>query len=265
MRYRAKKHLGQHFLHDANLIAEIIRQAQIKSSDHVIEIGPGLGALTAGILGITKAIEVIEYDLDLIAPLRDKCAGLGIINITQQDVLTVDFTKLCHGKKTRLVGNLPYNISSLILFHLVQFSAHVQDMYFMLQKEIVERITASCNNKNYGRLSVMLQYHFVCQGLLNIPKDAFRPKPKVESQMLRLTPFNQKPYVAKNYLLFKSIVKQTFQHRRKTLKNTLKFFVKNPEVLENIPVNTQLRPENLSVANFVDLSNYLEAFACQPM
>ena len=265
MGYRAKKRLGQNFLNNTNIIAEIIAEAEIKPADYMIEIGPGLGALTAEILKITEAIEVIEYDQDLITPLRQKCHGLGTINITHQDVLTVDFKKFCHGKKMRVIGNLPYNIASLILFHLVQFSAHIEDMYFMLQKEVVERITASRNNKNYGRLSIMMQYHFICQGLLNISKEAFWPKPKVESQMLRLTPFKQKPYIANNYLLFKSIVKHTFQHRRKTLNNTLKLFVKDPDVLKNIPVDTRLRPENLSVANFVDLSNYLERFACQPM
>lgn len=264
MDYRAKKHLGQNFLNNSNIIAAIIAEAKVKVDDHVIEIGPGFGALTGEILGITKSIEVIEYDKDLITPLYKKCHHLGAINIHHQDILTVNFKNFYHRKKMRLIGNLPYNIACLVLFYLVQFNTYISDMYFMLQKEVVERIISRKNSKNYGRLSIMMQYHFLCEGLLTISREAFWPKPKVESQMLRLIPFMKKPYIAKNYSLFRDIVRNVFQHRRKKLKNTLQLFVKNPEILRNIPIDAGLRPENLSVADFVGLSNYLENYVCQP-
>ena len=260
MDYPVKKYLGQNFLNDSRVIDMIIAQSEIKPLDYIIEIGPGIGALTTKILAITKMIEVIEIDPDLINPLRQKCQGLGLIKITNQDVLMVDFKKFFHGKKIRLIGNLPYNIGTLILFHLVQFSAYFEDMYFMLQREVVERVISSHNNKSYGRLSVMMQYHFSVKGLLHISKESFWPKPKVESQMIRLIPFKKKPYIVNNYSLFESIVKHSFQYRRKTLNNTLKIFAKTSEVLKNIPIDTRMRPENLTVSNFVDLSNYLDRF-----
>ncbi|WP_116963168.1 16S rRNA (adenine(1518)-N(6)/adenine(1519)-N(6))-dimethyltransferase RsmA [Fastidiosibacter lacustris] len=260
--HKAKKSLGQNFLQDEQIIANIIHQAHITEKDQVIEIGPGLGALTRHILAITKEIQVIEFDTDVVLPLKAACAAYGKLNIRQQDVLTVNFNDFYQGQKIKLIGNLPYNISSPLLFHLIDYAQFFKDMHFMLQKEVVDRIVAYPSEKNYGRLSVMLQYHFKCEGLFDVPAHAFHPKPKVESRILRLTPYVKPPIIAKNYQLFSEIVKQTFQMRRKTLRNTLKVLVCR-EKMQSLPIDVSLRPENLSVSDFVMLSNYIGAHSCQ--
>lgn len=256
--HKAKKYLGQNFLQDENIIANIVHQSGVKSKDEVIEIGPGLGSLTSHILKITQAIQVIEVDEDMILPLKAACAIYGKLTIYQQDVLTVDFNDFYHGNKIKLIGNLPYNISSPILFHLTNYAKLFKDMHFMLQKEVVDRVAASASQKNYGRLSVMLQYYFNCEALFTVPATAFYPKPKVESRVLRLTPYTTLPFVANDYSFFSKVVKQAFQMRRKTLLNNLKALVPASK-LENLPVNLNLRPENLSVADFVNLSNHIGA------
>ncbi|MDA0910374.1 MAG: 16S rRNA (adenine(1518)-N(6)/adenine(1519)-N(6))-dimethyltransferase RsmA [Proteobacteria bacterium] len=256
--HKAKKSLGQNFLQDESIIANIVHQSGIKKDDDVIEIGPGLGALTRHILQITKAIQVIEFDEDVILPLKAACAMYGKLNICQQDVLTVNFNDFYHGEKIKLIGNLPYNISSPILFHLIEYAALFKDMHFMLQKEVVDRVAAAPSEKNYGRLSVMLQYHFKSEALFTVPATAFKPAPKVESRILRLTPYSELPFMANDYTLFAKVVKQAFQMRRKTLRNNLKPLVPASE-LDNLPVDLTLRPENLSVADFVKLSNHIGA------
>ena len=256
--HKAKKSLGQNFLQDESVIANIVRQSGIKSDDVVIEIGPGLGALTRHILKVTQTIQVIEFDEDVILPLKAACAIHGKLAICQQDVLTVDFNQFYHGNKIKLIGNLPYNISSPILFHLINYAKLFKDMHFMLQKEVVDRVAASPSEKNYGRLSVMLQYHFKCDALFTVPATAFHPKPKVDSRILRLTPYSELPFIANDYTLFSKVVKQAFQMRRKTLRNNLKALIPADE-LEHLPINLNLRPENLSVADFVKLTNHIGA------
>ncbi len=256
--HQAKKSLGQNFLQDEGVIANIIHQSGIRPDDEVIEIGPGLGALTRHVLKITQKIQVIEFDQDVILPLRAACAPYGKLDIRQQDVLSVDFNDFYVSKKMKLIGNLPYNISSPILFHLVQYAKLFKDMHFMLQKEVVDRIASAPSEKNYGRLSVMLQYHFKCEALFTVPATAFYPKPKVESRMLRLTPYEKIPHIANDYKLFSTIVKETFQMRRKTLRNTLKPFASLDD-LDKLPVDLNLRPENLGVSDFVQLSDYIGA------
>ena len=255
--HKAKKSLGQNFLNDQNIIHNIISQAHIKADDYVIEIGPGLGALTSHILPITKELHVIEYDADVIPFLKAKCTNIGKLHILEQDVLTVDFTQFQQTKKIKLIGNLPYNISSPILFHLITYKHLFKDMHFMLQKEVVNRIIATPNNKNYGRLSVMLQYHFDCQGLFDVPPSAFSPQPKVDSKIIRLTPYKTLPCLAKDYKLFANLVKHTYNQRRKTLRNTIKTLA--PQIIDSIdiPVNLNLRPENLSVEDFASLANFI--------
>lgn len=256
--HKVKKSLGQNFLQDESIIANIVHQSGIKPSDDVIEIGPGLGALTRHILKLTQAIQVIEFDEDVILPLKAACAMYGKLAICQQDVLTVDFNTFYHGNKIKLIGNLPYNISSPILFHLIEYAHLFKDMHFMLQKEVVDRVAAAPSGKNYGRLSVMLQYHFKCEALFIVTATAFHPKPKVESRILRLTPYTELPSIAKDYAIFAKVVKQAFQMRRKTLRNNLKALVP-ANALESLPVDLSLRPENLSVADFVNLSNHIGA------
>ncbi|WP_235826790.1 16S rRNA (adenine(1518)-N(6)/adenine(1519)-N(6))-dimethyltransferase RsmA [Facilibium subflavum] len=259
VQHKAKKSLGQNFLNDQNIIHNIISKARIKPDDQVIEIGPGLGALTQHILAITKQLTVIEFDRDVIPLLQEKCQDKGDLHIIHKDVLKVDFNTLYQEKKIKLIGNLPYNISSPILFHLIGFSHLFKDMHFMLQKEVVDRIVASPGNKNYGRLSIMLQYHFDCQGLFDVPASAFTPAPKVTSRILRLIPYDKKPYIANDYALFSSMVKQTFQQRRKTLRNTLKNMISDPQQLQNAPIDLSRRPESLSVSEFVQLTNFFES------
>ncbi|MBK2124145.1 16S rRNA (adenine(1518)-N(6)/adenine(1519)-N(6))-dimethyltransferase RsmA [Fangia hongkongensis] len=265
MPHKAKKSLGQNFLQDQNIIHKIIHEAHISAGDNVIEIGPGLGALTTHILKRAKSLSVIEYDGDVIPVLKDKTKAIGTLNIIHQDILTVQFDQLFHEDKIKLIGNLPYNISSQILFHLIPFARMFKNMHFMLQKEVVDRITASPNNKTYGRLSVMLQYYFQTEGLFIVPPNAFYPAPKVDSKIIRLTPFSSLPFKAKNEALFAKIVKQTFEQRRKTLRNTLKPFVTDSSTLLLAPIDITKRPENLSVKDFVALSNFIEEKQCQPM
>ena len=256
--HKAKKYLGQNFLKDANTIIKIINYSGIKKDDYVIEIGPGLGALTTHILKITQKLQVIEYDKDLIPSLENICTNYGKLKICHQDVLNVDFNTLYQGKKIKLIGNLPYNISSPLLFHLIDYNSLFTDMTFLLQKELVDKIVAAPCEKNYGRLSIILQYHFKCEGLSTIPANFFHPKPKVESRVIRLTPHTKLPYIAKDYSFFSKIVKQAFTMRRKTLKNNLKKII-SLEKLQQLPIDLNLRPENLSVLDFVNLSNYIRS------
>lgn len=257
MKIISKKHLGQNFLIDPVSIYNIIRYSNIVSKDHVVEIGAGFGSLTYEILSFTNSVYIIEIDYNLILELINRCPRINKTNIINKDVLQVDFKKFYNGKKLKIIGSLPYNIFSLILFHLIKFVAIVDDMYFILQKEVVERIIAKKHNTHYGRLSVMMQYHYHCTKVLDLPKYVFYPMPKVNSQMLHLRPIINRKYVANNYLLFCSLVKYAFQYRRKKLKNTLKYFLKNTSFLHNIPCDINLRPDALDIYDFIKISNYI--------
>ncbi|MFZ9035274.1 MAG: 16S rRNA (adenine(1518)-N(6)/adenine(1519)-N(6))-dimethyltransferase RsmA [Francisellaceae bacterium] len=262
--HKAKKSFGQNFLQDQNIIARIIQQAHICPDDHVIEIGPGLGALSAPVLSITRRLDVIEFDADVIPILKHKCQSLGQLNVYHQDVLKTDFTTFVgeNTKKIKLIGNLPYNISSPILFHLVSYAHLFRDMHFMLQKEVVDRIVANPGNKDYGRLSVMLQYYFDCQALFIVPPHVFHPQPKVDSCIIRLVPRALITPVASDVALFEKVVKTAFSQRRKTLRNTLKPLL-TPELdVGLLPIDLSLRAENLSVADFVHLSNVIGKKTC---
>ncbi|APC97994.1 16S rRNA (adenine(1518)-N(6)/adenine(1519)-N(6))-dimethyltransferase RsmA [Francisella frigiditurris] len=253
---KAKKSLGQNFLQDENIITKIIKITNISKDDIVFEIGPGLGALTRHLLTKTKNVNVIEFDSEIIPTLIENCLPYGNINIFNEDVLDFNISKFPNNK-IKLIGNLPYNISTPILFKIISFTDKIIDAHFMLQKEVVDRITAQPNNKSYGRLSVILQYHFRCSSVMHIPPEVFYPKPKVDSSILKLIPINT-PLALNNYKLFSSIVKQSFSQRRKTLLNNLKPIFKEKNIdLSKIPVDTQLRAENLSVEDFVKLSNFL--------
>lgn len=253
---KAKKSLGQNFLQDENIIQKIVKLANIKTNDTVLEIGPGLGALTRYLLTASEHVNVVEYDSSVIDILLDNCSNYGVPKIFNEDFLKFDLTQVSQDK-VKLIGNLPYNISTPILFKIIGLNDKVIDAHFMLQKEMVDRITATPNNKTYGRISVVLQYHFNCSFILKIPPQVFHPKPKVDSAILRLTPRKKKPSV-KNYTFFEEIVKQSFAQRRKTLHNNLKDIFKKLNIdMENFPINTKLRAENLSVDDFVTLANYL--------
>lgn len=265
-----RKRFGQNFLHDKSVISQIIDGIHPKRDDLMLEIGPGMGAITEPLLAKVDKLTVVELDTDLADNLRIRIGansneGLTII---KANALDTDYRQLYqqinpndNSKKMRIVGNLPYNISTPLLFHLLTFSDVIEDMHFMLQKEVVDRITAEVNTREYGRLSVMMQYHCQTDYLLTVPNGAFNPPPKVTSAVFRLTPFVQKPIVANDEKLFSIVVREAFNHRRKTLRAIFKKQAGLPSVTEqnllNWGIEPMARPETLDVADFVTLANGL--------
>ena len=254
MKHVAKKKFGQNFLKDSSIIHAIIQSIQPLQDDLLVEIGPGLGALTKPLLEKTKHLFAIELDRDIINWMQNQYSKNNI-TIFNEDVLNFNFHQF--DKKIRIVGNLPYNISTPILFKCIEDIKIITDLHFMLQKEVVDRMIAAPSSSEYGRLSVMLQYYFAMEHLVHVPKKSFDPEPKVESSFVRLIPYDNYPFVANNIDQFGKIVKEAFSQRRKTIRNTLKNFM-NANDFENIDINPQLRAENLSVSDFVKISNYLD-------
>ncbi|SDK50707.1 16S rRNA (adenine(1518)-N(6)/adenine(1519)-N(6))-dimethyltransferase RsmA [Microbulbifer yueqingensis] len=253
--HKARKRFGQNFLVDDNIIERIVRAIGPSETDRLIEIGPGQGAITALLLQRCPSLTAVELDRDLIPMLQFKFRDYPEFEIIEQDALKLDFGALAEEKPLRIVGNLPYNISTPLLFHLLTFRGKIEDMHFMLQKEVVDRLGATPGTKAYGRLSVMVQYHCRVQGLFPVPPQAFRPAPKVESAIVRLVPHPNPPYPATDEALLERIVNVAFQQRRKTLRNALKPLY--PELdASKLPVDAGRRPETLSVKEFVDLANY---------
>ncbi|RDI46505.1 16S rRNA (adenine(1518)-N(6)/adenine(1519)-N(6))-dimethyltransferase RsmA [Aquicella lusitana] len=253
-----RKRFGQHFLHDQAIIQRIIAALAPQPDEHLIEIGPGQGALTLPVIKQIHHLEAVEIDRDLILELRSRVRRHGELVIYSSDVLAFDFASVKQDDRPlRVFGNLPYNISTPLIFHLLDYASIISDMLFMLQKEVAERMAAKPNSEAYGRLSVMVQYHCQVALLFNVPASAFYPPPQVESSIVRLTPYRDYPYPAKNYALFESIVKQAFGQRRKTLRNSLKELI-NDDVWAHIGIHSDLRPENLSVQDFVEISNSLD-------
>lgn len=255
--YKTKKRFGQHFLHDRNIIERIIHAIQPHQKEQFVEIGPGLGALTFPLLEHVSALDVVEIDRDVIARLQQKKEQEQIekLSIHSHDALKLDFKTLSKDKRPlRVVGNLPYNISTPLIFHLLESAHNIQDMHFMLQNEVVQRITAAPNSKSYGRLSIMVQYYCETEYLFFVPPGAFSPPPKVDSAVLRLTPWKTLPYKAIDEMDLSKLVAQAFSTRRKTLRNTLKKML-SAEQIESLGINPGLRPENISVAEYVTLSN----------
>ena len=258
MKHIAKKRFGQNFLTDQSVITSLVAAISPEPNDLMVEIGPGLGALTKPLLQKLKLLHVVEVDRDIIAWMKTEYTkpayANNAINIHNADALKFDFTSL--GKNLRVTGNLPYNISTPILFHLLDNVSHICDMHFMLQKEVVERMVAAPSTPAYGRLSVMLQYHLQMDYLITVPPEAFEPAPKVESAFVRCIPHASLPFTAKNEAIFAKVVLAAFGQRRKTLRNTLKGLVEDDE-FTTLNINSQLRAENLSVADFVTIANYL--------
>ena len=258
MKHIAKKRFGQNFLTDQSVITSLVAAISPEPNDLMVEIGPGLGALTKPLLQKLKLLHVVEVDRDIIAWMKTEYTkpayANNAINIHNADALKFDFTSL--GKNLRVTGNLPYNISTPILFHLLDNVSHICDMHFMLQKEVVERMVAAPSTPAYGRLSVMLQYHLQMDYLITVPPEAFEPAPKVESAFVRCIPHASLPYIAKDEAIFAKVVLAAFGQRRKTLRNTLKGLVEDDE-FTTLNINSQLRAENLSVADFVNIANYL--------
>jgi len=262
----AKKRFGQNFLVDNSIINHIVDSIQPQADDIMIEIGPGLGAMTKPLLSRLKQLNVIELDRDIIPKLITNCTIADINNksklvVNETDVLKFDFaafysqqTQLQENteKKLRIVGNLPYNISTPVLFHLLNYRHLIQDMHFMLQKEVVDRIVASPGIKNYGRLSVMLQTFCETQALFEVPPYAFQPSPKVDSAILRLQPKTQFEDSVTDFSLYESLIRQAFSQRRKTLKNTLKNLC-SVEQINQAGLLPGQRAEELNIKDFVNL------------
>ena len=253
MKHIAKKRFGQNFLTDQSVIASLVDAISPKSDDLMVEIGPGLGALTKPLLKRLNLLHVVEVDRDIISWMQNEYAN-NAIQIHNADALKFDFSHL--DENIRVVGNLPYNISTPILFHLLDNISHITDMHFMLQKEVVERMVAEPSTAAYGRLSVMLQYRLQMEYLFTVPPEAFDPAPKVESAFVRCVPHNVLPYVTHNEKLFSQVVLAAFGQRRKTLRNTLKNILNDAGFIE-LGIDSQLRAENLHVSDFVAITNYL--------
>ncbi len=251
--HQARKRFGQNFLADPNIIRKIVEAIRPVAGENMVEIGPGLGALTAPLAERLGHLHVIEIDRDLIARLRDAFAP-GVLTIHEGDALRFDFAAL--GAPLRVVGNLPYNISTPLLFHLAHFADQVRDMTFMLQKEVVMRMVAEPGADDYGRLSVMLQYRFALAWLFDVPPGAFRPAPKVVSSIVRLTPLPRERLDACDEALLGRIVSAAFGQRRKTLRNTLRDFLDEPG-FDALGIDPGLRGERLSVRQYVDIANYV--------
>ncbi|MFD1260597.1 16S rRNA (adenine(1518)-N(6)/adenine(1519)-N(6))-dimethyltransferase RsmA [Entomomonas asaccharolytica] len=255
--HRARKRFGQNFLKDAGIIDRILRSIHPQASQHLLEIGPGQGALTAGLLASGARLDVIELDQDLIPLLKLKFGLNPLFHLHQGDALKFDFSALvCNGKKLRVVGNLPYNISTPLIFHLLSQHAVIEDMHFMLQKEVVKRMAAQPGGGDWGRLTIMVQYFCQVEHLFDVPPECFTPAPKVDSAIVRLVPYETLPYPAKDHKLLELIVREAFNQRRKTLRNTLKRLL-TIEAIEQVGVDGSLRPEQLTLADFVKLADQL--------
>lgn len=256
-----RKRFGQNFLHDKSVIAKIFASINPQKNEHLVEIGPGLGALTKEFLHHDGRLDLIEIDRDLLPGLQGLISEKAIstslhdYHLHSADALQFDYAALASDHKLRIFGNLPYNISTPLLFHLLDYSSLIKDFHFMLQREVAERISATPGQKNYGRLSVMLQYHCHTEILFLVPNSAFSPRPKVESAIIRLTPHAALPYVANNYVYFANLVREAFNQRRKTLTNSLKGLSIKSENLQSLGINPKARAEELNVNDFVMIAN----------
>jgi 16S rRNA (adenine1518-N6/adenine1519-N6)-dimethyltransferase len=257
-----KKRLGQHFLHERGVIAKIVQAVDPKPGDRLVEIGPGQGAITFPLLERHGELTVVEFDRDLIAPLTAAAEGHGNLHVIHRDVLQVDFTALAAGGTIRLVGNLPYNLSSPILFHALDHAPVVRDMHFMLQKEVVDRMAAGPGSKVYGRLGVMLQAYCRVTPLFDVAPGAFRPPPKVDSAVVRLVPRPAEEIQVADRRMFAAVVRDAFSQRRKTLRNALSGLCDAP-AMQAAGVDPTLRAEQVPVQGFVSLANALSRAAAQ--
>ena len=255
--HKARKRFGQNFLHDQNVISKIVASINPKPDQNIVEIGPGLGAITSEVLPLAQSMHVVELDRDLIPKLEFICDGKGTLTVHQSDALKFDFSQLADGDHSlRVIGNLPYNISTPLIFHLLENHKVVRDMHFMLQKEVVDRMGAKEKENNYGRLSVMTAYFCKVEPLFLVGPGSFNPPPKVESAIVRLTPYETLPFPAKDLKTLQTVVTTAFGMRRKTLRNCLKKII-NAEEIESLGIDPTARAETLSVETFVNIANYI--------
>jgi len=252
---RARKRFGQHFLHDRNVIDSIINHVEFREDQTLVEIGPGTGALTMPLLARARKLHVIEIDVDLAGLLDTRFGADGKLVIYREDVLKFDFCSRIAGKLT-IIGNLPYNISTPLLFHLLGQAACVEQMIFMLQKEVADRICAEPGTGDYGRLSIMIQSVCRVEWLLNVSADSFTPPPKVESAVIKLYPDRHTEHKIEDRKLFNDLVRTAFSKRRKTIRNALKSVV-TEELMQDAGIDPSSRPEEIPVVTYIKLANLI--------
>lgn len=254
---QARKRFGQNFLRDANVIARIVRAIDPRPGQRVVEIGPGRGAMTFPLLDELGELTAIEIDRDLVPLLREQAPGHGRLEVVEADVLSIDFSALAAGERLRVIGNLPYNISTPVLFHLLEHAPAIADMHFMLQREVVERMAAPHGDKVYGRLSVALQARCRVEKLFRVMPGSFWPVPKVESAIVRLTPLHEPAREALAAPL-DILLRAAFGQRRKTLANALSG-VLDAVSIASCGVRPEARAEQVDVAGFLRLAQALAA------
>jgi 16S rRNA (adenine1518-N6/adenine1519-N6)-dimethyltransferase len=265
LQHRARKRFGQNFLHDATIIDRIAAAVHPQPDQHLVEIGPGQGALTEALIGSGCALDVIELDRDLVPGLLAAFCLKPGFKLHSADALTFDFAALVESSSAntdqraqplRVVGNLPYNISTPLIFKLLENCAIIKDMHFMLQLEVVERLAAAPGSKHWGRLGIMAQYHCRVEHLFDVPPHAFRPEPKVQSAIVRLTPWADSPWQPCSESKLRALVKAAFAHRRKTLRNNLKEILSSGQ-LEALGIDSGARAETLELHQFIEITNAL--------
>jgi len=257
MSHSPRKRFGQNFLHDHNIIQNILSSIQASANEHWVEIGPGQGALTEPLLKKDIQLDVVELDRDLVVLLKRKFENNTSLRIYSADALNFDFSSLAEdNEKLRILGNLPYNISTPLMFHLLSYASLIKDMHFMLHKEVVDRICADPGSKKYGKLSVMMQYYCDTELLFDVPPESFDPVPQVMSAIVRLVPHPKAPVQVNNLATFNRLVTQSFSQRRKTLRNSLKKLISEDE-FKTLNIDSSKRAEMLSLSDFARLSNLL--------
>jgi len=255
--HQAKKRFGQNFLHNEAIISDIVDAINPEPEENLIEIGPGLGALTEPVIERAGKLSVVELDRDLAHRLRHHPFLAPHITIYEQDALKFDFAQLASEEKPlRIFGNLPYNISTPLIFHLLTFKDKVKDMHFMLQKEVVQRMASGPDCKAYGRLSIMTQYQCQVIPVMEIGPEAFKPAPKVDSAIVRLIPHKEIKNPVKNIKDLNTVCLAAFNQRRKTIRNSFKKII-SAEQLAHLEIDASLRPENLSLNDYIKLANFL--------
>lgn len=263
--HRARKRFGQNFLRDESVIERMVRVIDPRPGQLIVEIGPGLAALTRPLLEKAQRLIAVELDRDLVAQLPRHCAGAGELVMHQGDALRFDFSALRQDeRRLRVVGNLPYNISTPLIFHLLESASDIEDMHFTLQKEVVDRLAAQPGEAAYGRLSVMVQYYCQVDALFRIAPGAFTPVPKVDSAFVRLRPHPAPPYPLEDPTRLSQLLAQAFGQRRKTLRNSLKNLL-DEAAIAAAGVDPAIRPEDVPLSGFVALTRALKAAGDNPV
>lgn len=255
MAHKPRKRFGQNFLRDYSVINQILSSIHLSANQHWVEIGPGQGALTEPLLKEKVKLDIVELDRDLVGYLAVKFQNYPNLTIHSADALNFDFNALAATEeKLRIIGNLPYNISTPLMFHLLASAEHIEDMHFMLQKEVVDRLCAEPGSKRYGRLSVMMQYYCETEFLFEVSPESFAPPPKVMSAIVKLIPFTRPPVLVYNPKVLSDVVNQAFSQRRKTIRNSLGKLLKEQQI-DKLGIDPGLRAEAITLEQFAALSN----------